>query len=72
MSKPILTNKVILYLSMGSLLLGGSIMIYEGVQYIKLKQSNPSISSKIYVAAILAIILGVAEIFFGIYHLFID
>ena len=46
-------------------------MIYEGSNYIQLKKSNPAIPDKIYAAAVLAIVLGVAEIGFGLYHVFI-
>lgn len=55
--------------SMVSLLIFGAIFIYEGAKYISMKQRNPDISDKIYAAAILAILLGIAEIVFAIAHL---
>lgn len=65
------SDKTFKYLSMISLLVAGAIMLYEGASYVQTKNANPSIPDKIYVAAVLAIVLGVAEIAFGIYHLFI-
>jgi hypothetical protein len=57
---------------MVTLLVAGAVMIYEGSTYIKAKHSNPSIPDKIYAAAVLAIVLGVAEIAYGIYHFWLD
>ena len=67
-----LSEHAIKYISMATLLIAGTIMIYEGVSYVKMKQSNPQIPDKIYAAAVLAIVLGAAEILFGLYHLFIN
>jgi hypothetical protein len=66
-----LSETTIKYISMATLLIAGTIMIYEGASYVQLKQSNPAIPDKIYAAAVLAIVLGVTEIAFGIYHFFI-
>lgn len=65
------SEDTIKYASMAILLGTGAIMIYEGANYIKMKQANPNISDKIYFAAVLAILLGIAEIAFGIYHFFL-
>lgn len=58
-------------LSMISLIVTGAIFLYEGIKYITMKQQNPSLPDKLYAAAVLAIILGVAEIAFGIAHFWI-
>ena len=63
-------EKWLKYISMATLLIVGTIMIYEGVSYVKAKQANPMLPEKIYAAAVLAIVLGSAEILFGMYHLF--
>ena len=57
--------------SMVALLIAGVIFLYEGVKYIKMKQDNPEIPDKIYAAAILAMVVGIAEIIFGIAHFWI-
>jgi hypothetical protein len=63
-------EKMLKYISMAVLLIAGTIMIYEGVSYVKAKQANPMLPEKIYAAAVLAIVLGAAEIIFGLYHVF--
>ena len=65
-------DKTLKWISMVTLLVAGAVMIYEGSTYIKAKHSNPSIPDKIYAAAVLAIVLGVAEIAYGIYHFWLD
>jgi len=55
-------------LSMISLLVTGVIFLYEGIKYLTMKKQNPALPDKLYVAAILAIILGIAEIAFGVAH----
>jgi len=57
------------WLSITALLIGGAIFVYEGMRYINLKQQNPSIPNKIYGAAVVAILLGVLSITFGIIHI---
>ena len=60
------------WVSMISLLAAGGFMIYEGITYIQLKKSNPSVPDTMYAAAVLAIVLGVAEISFGLYHIYMN
>ena len=67
-----MNKQTIKYASMTILFVTGAIMIYEGSNYIKMKQANPNISDKIYAAAVLAILLGVAEITFGVFHFFME
>lgn len=57
--------------SMVSLIIAGLIFIYQGLLYINMKKKNPDISDKIHIAAAFAILLGIAEIIFGIAHLWI-
>ena len=64
-------EKIINRISMISLMIAGAIFIYEGVKYINMKQENPSLSEKVYVAGAFALILGVLEIGFGVWHFFI-
>ena len=54
--------------SMIALLVAGIIFIYEGIKYFKMKKENPEIPDKIYAAAVLALIIGLAEVGFGIAH----
>lgn len=56
-------------ISMVSLIAAGAIFIVEGIKYIRMKKRNPDIPDKIYAAAVLAIVLGVAEIAFGVAHI---
>ena len=56
-------------LSMVSLITAGIVFIYEGAKYFNMKKQNPDIPEKIYVAAIMCIVVGVIEIVFGIGHL---
>lgn len=51
-----------------SLLLGGLIFIYQGFNYISIKNSNTKMPTKLLVAGILTIILGFVSILFGILH----
>lgn len=55
-------------ISMIALLVTGAIFIYEGIKYINMKQKNPNLSDKLYVAGSLALILGIIEVAFGVYH----
>jgi hypothetical protein len=64
------TEEIFKYVSMISLFIAGGFMLYEGIVYIQLKKSNPSVPDTMYAAATLAIALGIAEIAFGIYHFF--
>lgn len=57
-------------LVIASLMLGGLIFLFQGANYIKLKQNDPKIPDKIYVAGIFTIILGIISILFGIVHYF--
>ena len=65
------TEATFKYISMATLLIAGTIMIYEGATYVKMKHANPSIPDKIYAAAVLAIVLGALEILFRLYHIFL-
>lgn len=58
--------------SMISLVIAGLVFVYQGMVYIDMKKKNPDISDKIHIAAAFAILLGVAEIAFGIAHFWID
>ena len=51
-----------------ALLVTGAIFIYEGIKYINMKQSNPELSDKLYVAGVFALVLGIIEVAFGVYH----
>lgn len=64
-----ITEKTVKYLSLVVLVGLGTIMIYEGVSYIALKQKNSDVPDTIYAAAVLAIFIGLIEIVFGIAHL---
>lgn len=64
MNSELILNRV----SMIALLVTGAIFIYEGIKYITMKQSNPDLSDKLYVAGTFALVLGVLEVGFGIYH----
>jgi len=57
-------------ISMISLLVTGAIFLYEGIKYYQMKQMNPALPDKLYIAAILSIILGIVEIGFAIAHFF--
>lgn len=51
------------------LILSGALFIYKGAEYFVLKKNNPEIHNKIYAAAIFSIVIGIAEIAFGVYLL---
>jgi O-antigen ligase len=55
-------------ISMVSLIIAGAIFIYQGIKYINMKKTNPDLSDKLYVAGVFALILGVVEVAFGVYH----
>jgi hypothetical protein len=55
-------------ISMVALLIAGVIFIYEGARYVRMKKSNDDIPDKIYAAAVFAIVLGIFEIAFAIWH----
>lgn len=55
-------------LTVVSLLLGGLIFIYQGYNYINIKNNNDKLPTKLLVAGILTIILGFVSIIFGILH----
>lgn len=62
-------EKILNRASMISLIVAGIVFIYEGAKYFNMKKQNPDIPDKIYVAAVLCIIIGIIEIIFGIAHL---
>ena len=51
-----------------ALLIGGIIFIYEGFNYMNIKNSNNKLPTKLYVAGILTVILGIISITLGIIH----
>ena len=51
-----------------TLLITGAFFLYEGIRYYQMKVYNPNLPNKLYAAAILAIILGIVEIVFGVAH----
>jgi len=55
-------------ISMITLLITGAFFLYEGIRYYQMKVYNPNLPNKLYAAAILAIILGIVEIVFGVAH----
>ena len=63
-------EKTLLIISMVVLIVTGIIFIIEGISYLRLKKQNPQIPNKLYVAGILAIILGIIDIIFGGLHWF--
>ena len=58
-------------LTVASLLIGGLIFIYQGADYINIKKNNDKMSTKLAVAGILTIILGIVSIIFGLMHYFL-
>lgn len=66
MDTELLLNRI----SMITLLLTGFVFLYEGIKYIHMKNTNPSLPAKLYVAGILALFLGIVEIAFAIVHFF--
>jgi hypothetical protein len=62
------SSKMIVYVSVGILMVAGVVLIFEGITYLKAKQANPNLPDKVNVAAYLAIVLGCVEILFGIWH----
>lgn len=64
------SEKFVNRLSMISLIIAGTIFVYEGIKYIYMKKNNPNLSDKVYVAGVLALVLGIIEIAFGVYHIF--
>lgn len=63
-----MTQELIKYASMIFLMMVGIFMVYEGVSYIKMRQTNASIPESIYAAATLSIFVGVCEFIFGLAH----
>lgn len=57
--------------SMVTIIFTGIILIYEGVVYISMKRDDPTLPTKVYVAAWLSIGLGIAELAFGLLHLWL-
>ena len=55
-------------ISMIALLVTGAVFIYQGIKYINMKQTNPELSDKLYVAGVFALVLGIVEVAFAIYH----
>jgi hypothetical protein len=55
-------------LSMISLIVAGLVFLYQGIHYFKMKKDNPSLPSKMYLVCVVAIIVGLADIGFGIAH----
>jgi len=61
-------EKLMNRLSMIALLVAGIIFLFEGIKYVQMKKTNPSLPDKLYAAAVLAIILGIIEIAFAVAH----
>lgn len=57
--------------SMVALIIAGIIFIYQGLMYIKMKNNNPDLPDKLYVAGSLTLFIGVVEILFGVAHFWI-
>lgn len=57
-------------ITIASLILGGLIFLYQGVDYINIKKNDPKIPNKMYVAGIFTVILGFVSIAFAIVHYF--
>jgi hypothetical protein len=51
-----------------SLIVAGLVFLYQGIHYFKMKKDNPSLPSKMYLVCVVAIIVGLADIGFGIAH----
>ena len=65
-----MSDKTIIIVSSVSLIFAGLVFIYEAIRYFQMKADQPSIPDKIYVAASLALIIGLVDIAFGIAHFF--
>lgn len=57
-------------LVIASLMLGGLIFLFQGANYIKIKNNDSKIPNKLYVAGVFTVILGIISILFGILHYF--
>jgi len=57
--------------SMVALLIAGGIFIYEGIVYMMIKKQHPEYPSKLITAGVLAIVLGVIEVVFGVWHIWL-
>lgn len=62
-------EKYLRWISIGALILGGAIFIYEGVRYIRMRQRDPKLPSKLNGAGAAAIVLGSLSIIFGVIHI---
>jgi hypothetical protein len=69
MSDPDKVENMLKWLSIGALIIGGAIFIYEGIRYKKMKDKNPNLPNKLYGAASAALILGILSVSFGIIHI---
>lgn len=62
-------ERILKWISIAALIIGGAIFIYEGSRYIKMKEKNPNLPSKLYGAGAAALVLGILSVAFGIIHI---
>ena len=62
-------ERMLKWISIAALVVGGAVFIYEGVRYKKLKDDNDDLPNKMYGAATAALVLGILSVIFGIVHI---
>ena len=65
-----MSDKTIVIVSSVALIVAGLVFIYEAIRYYQMKAEQPDIPDKIYLAASLALLIGIIDIIFGIAHFF--
>lgn len=51
-----------------SLIIGGLIIVYQGINYIQIQKQENKFPVKLFVTGILTVILGIVSIIFGVLH----